>query len=181
MDGFCGARVSYRWPGVGLFFRSTGRLNKKAFPPRSGVQGIWIAVFDFFWRTRHVDAAAWSRMAISTADLLDYVVFSVLIFYCRTLREVLSCAREAARRRTARPRGRVSIVLCSISWWSLALWAMCCGVSCSHDADRLAGVSGGRVAWGLRWGGGGSLVSGGYLLWSTSGTQSRHARNKMGR
>ncbi len=80
-----GARVSYAMAKDGLFFRSTGKLNKKGVPGTALVyQGIWIAVL-ILLRTRHVDAAGMVTYGNLYSDLLDYVVFSVLIFYVLTI------------------------------------------------------------------------------------------------
>src|ERR1700693_478768 len=80
-----GARVSYAMAKDGLFFRSTGKLNKKGVPGTALVyQGIWIAVL-ILLRTRHMDAAGGVTYGNLYSDLLDYVVFSVLIFYALTI------------------------------------------------------------------------------------------------
>jgi APA family basic amino acid/polyamine antiporter len=80
-----GARVSYAMARDGLFFRSTGTLNKKGVPGSALVfQGIWITVL-ILLRTRHVDAAGAVTYGNLYSDLLDYVVFSVLIFYVLTI------------------------------------------------------------------------------------------------
>ena len=80
-----GARVAYAMARDGLFFRSTGTLNKKGVPAAALVyQGIWIVVL-ILMRTRHVDAAGQVTYGNLYGDLLDYVVFSVLIFYVLTI------------------------------------------------------------------------------------------------
>ena len=80
-----GARVAYAMAKDGLFFRSTGRLNSKGVPGSALVyQGIWIIVL-ILLRTRHVDAAGAVTYGNLYSDLLDYVVFSVLIFYALTI------------------------------------------------------------------------------------------------
>src|SRR5712664_1799936 len=80
-----GARVSYAMARDGLFFRSTGTLNKKGVPGSALVyQGIWITVL-ILLRTRHVNAAGAVSYGNLYSDLLDYVVFSVLIFYALTI------------------------------------------------------------------------------------------------
>src|SRR6266478_6102185 len=80
-----GARVSYAMARDGLFFRSTGTLNKKGVPGSALVyQGIWISVL-ILLRTRHVDASGAVSYGNLYSDLLDYVVFSVLIFYALTI------------------------------------------------------------------------------------------------
>ena len=80
-----GARVSYAMAKDGLFFRSTGKLNKKGVPGSALVyQGIWVIVL-ILLRTQHVDAAGKVTYGNLYSDLLDYVVFSVLIFYVLTI------------------------------------------------------------------------------------------------
>src|SRR5712691_1539683 len=80
-----GARVSYAMARDGLFFKSTGTLNKKGVPGSALVyQGIWITVL-ILLRTRHVNDAGEVSYGNLYSDLLDYVVFSVLIFYALTI------------------------------------------------------------------------------------------------
>jgi APA family basic amino acid/polyamine antiporter len=80
-----GARVSYAMARDGLFFKSTGTLNKKGVPGSALVyQGIWITVL-ILLRTRHVNDAGAVSYGNLYSDLLDYVVFSVLIFYVLTI------------------------------------------------------------------------------------------------
>src|SRR5260370_803572 len=69
----------------GLFFRSTGTLNKKGVPGSALVyQGIWISGL-ILLPTRHVAASGAVSYGNLYSDLLDYVVFSVLIFYALTI------------------------------------------------------------------------------------------------
>jgi basic amino acid/polyamine antiporter, APA family len=80
-----GARVYYAMARDKLFFRSTGTLNKKGVPASALIfQGIWIIVL-ILLRTRHVDAAGAVTYGNLYSDLLDYVVFAVLIFYALTI------------------------------------------------------------------------------------------------
>ena len=80
-----GARVSYAMARDGLFFRATGALNNKGVPGSALVyQGIWITIL-ILLRTRHVDAPGVVTYGNLYNDLLDYVVFSVLIFYVLTI------------------------------------------------------------------------------------------------
>lgn len=80
-----GARVSYAMAHDHLFFKATGKLNSKGVPAAAlAYQGIWIAVL-ILLRTRHVDAAGAVTYGNLYSDLLDYVVFSVLIFYVLTI------------------------------------------------------------------------------------------------
>ncbi len=95
-----GARVAYAMAKDGLFFRSTGTLNNKGVPASALVyQGIWITVL-ILLRTRHVDAAGAVTYGNLYSDLLDYVVFSVLIFYVLTIAGifVLRAKRPGAER-----------------------------------------------------------------------------------
>src|SRR6266436_6123959 len=80
-----GARVSYAMAKDGLFFRSTGTLNSKGVPGSALVyQGIWVA-FLILMRTRKVDASGTVTYGNLYNDLLNYVVFAVLIFYVLTI------------------------------------------------------------------------------------------------
>jgi basic amino acid/polyamine antiporter, APA family len=80
-----GARVAYAMARDGLFFRSTGTLNKKGVPATALVfQGAWIVVL-ILMRTRRVSEAGVVTYGNLYSDLLDYVVFSVLIFYVLTI------------------------------------------------------------------------------------------------
>jgi len=76
-----GSRVSYAMAKDGLFFRATGKLNKHGVPGTALVfQGIWIAIL-IAARTRKPDGTYGNLYG----DLLNYVVFSVLIFYALTI------------------------------------------------------------------------------------------------
>ena len=89
-----GARVSYAMAKDGLFFRSTGTLNKKGVPGSAlAYQGIWVIVL-ILLRTRHVDAAGMVTYGNLYSDLLDYVVFSVLIFYVLTIAGIFILRRK---------------------------------------------------------------------------------------
>src|SRR3984885_3042409 len=80
-----GARVSYAMARDGLFFRSTGTLNKKGVPATALLfQGLWVSIL-ILLRTRHVSASGAVTYGNLYSDLLDYVVFSVLIFYALTI------------------------------------------------------------------------------------------------
>jgi basic amino acid/polyamine antiporter, APA family len=81
-----GARVYYAMARDGLFFRSVARLNKAHVPSRGLVlQGAWAAVL-VIARTRLVDSATGAvTYGNLYSDLLNYVVFSVLIFYVLTI------------------------------------------------------------------------------------------------
>ena len=80
-----GARVSYAMAKDGLFFKSTGTLNKKGVPGTALIfQGVWIAIL-ILLRTRHVDAADVVSYGNLYTDLLNYVVFAALLFYVLTI------------------------------------------------------------------------------------------------
>jgi basic amino acid/polyamine antiporter, APA family len=89
-----GARVSYAMARDGLFFRSTGVLNKKGVPGSALVyQGIWISVL-ILMRTRHVGDTGAVTYGNLYNDLLSYVVFSVLIFYALTIAGIFVLRRK---------------------------------------------------------------------------------------
>ncbi len=80
-----GSRVVYAMAQDRLFFRATGRLNRKGVPGTALVsQAVWI-VFLILMRTRHVDAAGAVTYGNLYSDLLDYVVFAALLFYVLTI------------------------------------------------------------------------------------------------
>jgi APA family basic amino acid/polyamine antiporter len=89
-----GARVSYAMARDGLFFRATGRLNRHHVPAIAlALQGLW-ASFLVLPRVRLRDAAGAPAIDPSTGEpmygnlygnLLDYVVFAVLVFYVLTI------------------------------------------------------------------------------------------------
>src|SRR5467141_3317056 len=80
-----GARVSYAMAKDGLFFKSTGTLNKKGVPGSALLyQGVWIIIL-ILLRTRRVDAAGAVTYGNLYSDLLDYVVFAALLFYVLTI------------------------------------------------------------------------------------------------
>ena len=89
-----GARVYYAMARDGLFFRATGRLNAHGVPASGLVlQCLWTCIL-VLPRTRLRDAAGAPRLDSLTgleqygnlySNLLDYVVFAVLIFYVLTI------------------------------------------------------------------------------------------------
>ncbi len=89
-----GARVYYAMARDGLFFRATGVLNARHVPAMGLVlQGIWTAIL-VLPRTRLREASgAYTVDAVTGAakygnlysNLLDYVVFSALLFYVLTI------------------------------------------------------------------------------------------------
>jgi APA family basic amino acid/polyamine antiporter len=81
-----GARVYYAMARDGLFFRSVGQLNSRHVPAIAlAVQGVWASLL-VLARTRLVNpetgAVSYGNLY---GDLLDYVVFAVLIFYVLTI------------------------------------------------------------------------------------------------
>lgn len=62
-----GARVYYAMAKDGLFFKTAGRLNRNAVPgPALAVQGVWASLL---------------CLSGTYSELLDYVIFAVLIFF----------------------------------------------------------------------------------------------------
>ncbi len=80
-----GARVYYAMARDGLFFRRTGELNRSHVPGAALVlQGIWACLL-VLPRTRTVAADGAVSYGNLYSNLLDYVVFAVLIFYVLTI------------------------------------------------------------------------------------------------
>lgn len=76
-----GSRVVYAMAQDKLFFRSTGKLNKNGVPGTALVlQGLWIVIL-ILLRTRGPNGSYGNLYN----DLLDYVVFAVLLFYVLTI------------------------------------------------------------------------------------------------
>jgi APA family basic amino acid/polyamine antiporter len=76
-----GSRVVYAMAKDGLFFRATGKLNSRGVPGTALVyQGIWITIL-LLLRTRKPDGSYGNLYS----NLLNYVVFAVLIFYVLTI------------------------------------------------------------------------------------------------
>jgi APA family basic amino acid/polyamine antiporter len=89
-----GARVYYAMARDGLFFRSTGRLNARHVPAWGLVlQGIW-ASFLVLPRTRLAPVNGVPQYGNLYSNLLDYVVFSVLIFYILTIAGIFVLRRK---------------------------------------------------------------------------------------
>lgn len=66
-----GARVYYTMAKDGLFFKQVGRLNKNSVPARGlWIQGLWASIL---------------CLSGKYGDLLDYIIFTVLIFYILTI------------------------------------------------------------------------------------------------
>ncbi|MDO8462245.1 MAG: amino acid permease [Deltaproteobacteria bacterium] len=89
-----GARVTYAMAQHGLFFKSVSRLNAKKVPAIALLfQGVWTALL-ILPRTRLHDTAGnllidpvtgMEKYGNLYSNLLDYVVFAVLIFYVLTI------------------------------------------------------------------------------------------------
>jgi len=87
------ARIYYAMSQDGLFFRAAGRLNE-ARVPASGlaIQGVWSALL-VLPRTRLydpagkplLDAAGLPRYGNLYGNLLEFVIFAILLFYVLTL------------------------------------------------------------------------------------------------
>ncbi len=98
-----GARVYYAMARDGLFFASTGRLNQKSVPAVGLVlQGIWTCLL-VLPRTRLHDTSGAPKIDPATglgqygnlySDLLDYVIFAVLIFYVLTIAGIFVLRRK---------------------------------------------------------------------------------------
>ena len=85
-----GSRVVYAMAKDKLFFRATGRLNRWGVPGVAlALQGVWIAIL-ILLRTRKPDGTYGNLYS----DLLDYVVFSVLIFYVLTVAGIVVLRRK---------------------------------------------------------------------------------------
>ncbi len=85
-----GSRVAYAMAKDGLFFRATGRLNARGVPGVALVyQGIWIIVL-ILLRTRKADGTYGNLYS----NLLDYVVFAVLLFYVLTIAGIFVLRRK---------------------------------------------------------------------------------------
>lgn len=69
---FAGARVYYAMARDGLFFAAAGRVNERTHTPNHSLwmQGAW---------------AAFLTLTGRYSDLLDYVIFAVLLFYILTI------------------------------------------------------------------------------------------------
>ncbi|MBN2202066.1 amino acid permease [bacterium] len=75
-----GSRIYYAMARDGLFFRPVGVLNRRGVPGRGlAVQGIWTCLL---------------CLSGTYGDLLDYVVFAVLLFYILTIGAVFMLRRK---------------------------------------------------------------------------------------
>jgi basic amino acid/polyamine antiporter, APA family len=89
-----GARVYYAMACDGLFFRSTGKLNKRHVPAWGLIlQCVWASLL-VLPRTRIRDGAGSPQYGNLYGTLLDWVVFAVLIFYILTIAGVFVLRRK---------------------------------------------------------------------------------------
>ncbi|MGO8925754.1 MAG: APC family permease [Limisphaerales bacterium] len=98
-----GARVYYAMARDGLFFKATGKLNDRRVPAFGLVlQCLWTCLL-VLPRTRLRDAAGAPKLDPLTgleqygnlySNLLDYVVFAVLIFYVLTILGIFILRRK---------------------------------------------------------------------------------------
>jgi APA family basic amino acid/polyamine antiporter len=89
-----GARVYYAMARDGLFFRAASKLNRRSVPAAGlALQCLWTALL-ILPRTRlrdpatgapRLDAAGVEQYGNLYSNLLDYVIFAVLIFYVLTI------------------------------------------------------------------------------------------------
>jgi APA family basic amino acid/polyamine antiporter len=81
-----GARLYYAMGRDGLFFKSVASLNRQSVPGRGLVlQGLWTCLL-LLVRVRTTDSVTGKEVYGNLyGNLLDYVVFSVLIFYVLTI------------------------------------------------------------------------------------------------
>jgi APA family basic amino acid/polyamine antiporter len=85
-----GSRVIYAMAHDRLFFRATGKLNKRGVPGVALIiQGIWIAIL-IMLRTVKPDGTYGNLYS----DLLNYVVFAALMFYALTIAGVFVLRRK---------------------------------------------------------------------------------------
>jgi APA family basic amino acid/polyamine antiporter len=89
-----GARVYYAMARDGLFFRPTGRLNRERVPAMGLVfQGVWASLL-VLPRTRQVDPVTHlTQYGNLYSNLLEYVIFSVLLFYLLTIAAIFVLRR----------------------------------------------------------------------------------------
>ncbi len=119
-----GARVYYAMSRDGLFFRAVGQLNSKHVPSKAlMLQGVWASLL-VLARTRLVNpetgAVTYGNLY---GDLLDYVVFAVLIFYVLTIYGLFVLRRK--RPDAPRPYRAFGYPLIPILYIVLAVAIMC--------------------------------------------------------
>jgi APA family basic amino acid/polyamine antiporter len=111
-----GARVYYAMSRDGLFFRSVGKLSERAGHPGQGtpVNSLWVQ-----W--------GWTCLLClsgSYGQLLDYVIFAVLVFYILTIAGLFVLRRT--RPEAARPYRALGYPVLPGLYIVMALWI--CGV-----------------------------------------------------
>jgi APA family basic amino acid/polyamine antiporter len=86
-----GARVYYSIARDGLFFKPVGTLNRKHVPGVALVlQGLWIIVLTLP-RTYDSTTQTYSNLY---SNLLDYIVFGVMVFYILTMAAIFVLRRK---------------------------------------------------------------------------------------
>jgi APA family basic amino acid/polyamine antiporter len=90
-----GARVYYAMARDGLFFRAVGTLNDKGVPAVALVlQGAWTVALVMI-RTRTISPSGTVVFGNIYSDLLNYVVFAVLMFYVLTIAGIFVLRRTS--------------------------------------------------------------------------------------
>jgi APA family basic amino acid/polyamine antiporter len=97
-----GARVYYAMSRDGLFFKSVGKLHPRYKTPVAGllVQAAWATLL---------------CISGSYSQLLDYIIFAVLVFYILTIVGCLCCASSGRMRRGPTRRWAIRCCRRSIS------------------------------------------------------------------
>lgn len=86
-----GARVYYTLSRDGLFFAAAGRLNRRGVPGMALLlQGAWVVVLTL---PRTFDPSS-GRYGNLYGNLLDYIIFGVLVFYVLTVTSVFVLRRR---------------------------------------------------------------------------------------
>lgn len=89
-----GARVYYAMARDGLFFKAAGRLNRYHVPAVGLImQGIWACVL-LLPRTRRLNAAGQPVYGNVYGNLLDYLMFAMLVFYVLSILAVFVLRRK---------------------------------------------------------------------------------------
>ena len=118
-----GARVCYAMARDGLFFRSTGLLSRRGVPARAlALQGLWASLLVLPRIRLHDASGAVARDPASGAplygnlynNLLEYVVFAVLVFYVLTIAALFVLRRTRPHDDRPVPRARLSNPPCAL-------------------------------------------------------------------
>lgn len=114
-----GARAHYSLARDGLFFAAAARLNRHHVPGAALiVQCAWVAVLTL---PRTVDPTSGSYSNLY-GNLLDYIIFGVLLFYALTMASLIVLRRrEPTRPRPVRALGYP---------WLTVLYIVCAGAIC---------------------------------------------------